>query len=296
LPLLLPLAALACLFVTAAFAEPTGTVVGTVRNERTGANLEGAEIELAGTPYRATSARDGTFELSGIPAGNYQLHVFYTGLDPHDVPVDVRGGTPTVVTVALTSTVYKLEAFTVAGEREGNAAAITQQRNAPNVVNVVSMDSYGNVADGNIGNFLQNLPGIAANKEAGDIVGIGLRGTPPEMNSVTLDGVRTASAIAGFTPQGDRAALVDQIPSEFIKEIEVTKGNTPDQPADSLGGSVNLVTKSAFDFKDRVITYRAGVNVNTYREGLDRYGPTVASTFLDTFGPGRKIGLALSGS
>jgi outer membrane receptor protein involved in Fe transport len=82
----------------------------------------------------------------------------------------------------------------------------------------------------------------------------------------------------------------------------VTKGNTPDQPADSLGGTVNLVTKSAFDFKQRVLTYRAGLNLNTYRKGevtrqqlapfnLGRYGPTAALTFMDAFGPQRQYGL-----
>jgi hypothetical protein len=169
------------------------------------------------------------------------------------------------------------------------------------------MDAYGNVADGNIGNFLQNLTGVAVTKEAGDIVGIGLRGAPPELNSVTLDGTRTAGATTGFSPQGDRAPLIDQVPSELIKEIEITKGNTPDQSADSLGGTVNLVTKSAFDFKQRVITYRLGLNLNTYRDGdfvrddhgwvdLGKYGPTAALTYLDTFGADRKWGVALSGS
>jgi hypothetical protein len=35
------------------------------------------------------------------------------------------------------------------------------------------MDAYGNVADGNIGNFLQNMTGVAVTKEAGDIVASG---------------------------------------------------------------------------------------------------------------------------
>jgi iron complex outermembrane receptor protein len=273
-----------------------GTVSGTVRQGQTRAFLEGVVVTLEGTELSTTTERDGRFGFPHVPAGHYRLKTFYTGLDEKVEAITVTAGRETSVEVVLISEVYKLETFVVAGEREGNAASITRQRNADNVVNVVSMDAYGNVADGNIGNFLQNIPGIAANKEAGEIVGVGLRGTPPELNSVTLDGTRSAAAIAGFTPQGDRAALIDQIPSEFIKEIEVTKGNMPDQPADSLGGSVNLVTKSAFDFKNRVFSYRAGINQNTYRKGLDRYGPTAALTYLDTFGRSRQIGVALSGS
>ena len=301
---------LACLGIVAASSAQTsgeGSVTGTVRNTGTGGYLEGAEVRVVGTDLMTTTQRDGRFILSRVPAGNQQLRIFYTGLEAKDVAVTVRGGEVNSVAVAMTSDVYTLNAFNVAGLREGNAASITRQRVADNLKNVVSMDAYGNVADGNIGNFLQNMTGVAVNKEAGDIVGIGLRGAPPELNSVTLDGTRMASAIAGSTPQGDRAALIDQIPADFIKEIEVTKGNTPDQAADSLGGTVNLVTKSAFDFNERVITFKAGLNLNTYRNGrivnqqlapvdLGKYGPTAALTYLNTFGPERHIGLALSGS
>ena len=290
------LGCLALCLTSQAQTPATGSVGGTVRQGQTRAFLEGVVVVLEGTEFSTTTERNGSFGFSHVPAGNYRLRTFYTGLDVKVEAIVVTAGRETTVEVVLASEVYRLETFVVAGEREGNAASITRQRNADNVVNVVSMDAYGNVADGNIGNFLQNIPGIAANKEAGEIVGIGLRGTPPELNSVTLDGTRSAAAIAGFTPQGDRAALIDQIPSEFIKEIEVTKGNLPDQPADSLGGSVNLVTKSAFDFKNRVFSYRAGINQNTYREGLDRFGPTAALTYLDTFGRERQFGVALSGS
>lgn len=284
-----------------------GTISGRVSSAATGEFLDGAEVRVTGTDLVTTTQRDGSYALSRVPAGVHRVKVFYTGLDVQEAEVRVKAGETAVLAVTLNSAIYQLDTFVVAGQREGNAAAITRQRTAENIKSVVSMDAYGNVADGNIGNFLQNLTGVAVNKEAGDVVGIGLRGAPPELNSVTLDGTRTASAVAGFTPQGDRAALIDQIPADFIKEIEVTKGNTPDQSADSLGGTVNLVTKSAFDFKQRVITYRLGVNLNTYRDGnfvrddhgwvdSGKYGPTAAMTFLDTFGAERQWGLALSGS
>lgn len=280
-----------------ALAQGLGSIAGAVRNEQTGANLEGAEVTVTGTSLRARTDRSGAFILPQVPLGQQTLRIFYTGLDVQEMTVTIPAGERTTVNIALKSAVYELEAFAVTGEREGNAVSITRQRVAANVVNVVSMDAYGSVADGNIGNMLQNLPGLAVTKEAGDIVGVGMRGTPPELNSVTLDGTRTAAAIAGFSPIGDRAPLIDQIPSEFIKEIEVIKGNLPENPADSLGGSINLITKSAFDFQDRVITYRAAFTANTYRRDLSkRFGPTGAFTYMDTFGSNRQIGIAVSGS
>ena len=34
--------------------------------------------------------------------------------------------------------------------------------------------------------------------------------------------------------QGDRATVIDQVPSEFVKEVEVHKALTPDQAADAI--------------------------------------------------------------
>ena len=197
----------------------TGTINGTVRNEGTGDFLDGAEVRIVGTERVTTTQRDGSFAFTGVPAGRQQLRAFYTGLDVQETTVTVTPNAIATVPLALNSAVYKLEAFTVAGQREGNAAAITRQRTAENIKSVVSMDAYGNVADGNIGNFLQNLTGVAENKEAGDIVGIGLRGTPPELNSVTLDGARTF-CIADWDGDGKPDLLLNSAPNvNFFRNL-----------------------------------------------------------------------------
>lgn len=271
------------------------TITGRVSGGSGGALLEDAEVVVVGTELRTTTKRAGSFTLSNVPAGKQTLRVYYTGLDVQTVPVDVVAGRANVVNVDIASYIYTLETFKVTGMMEGNAASLSRQRSAYNVQNTVSIDTYGNVADGNIGNMLQRVPGAAANKEAGDIVGIGLRGMAPEMTSLSVDGTRSASAVAGFSPQGDRAAFIDKIPSEFIKEIVVTKAITPDMAADSLGGDVNLITKSALDFKERMINYTAGATLNTYRH-TNPWGPTGAFTFMDTLGAKRQVGLSLSAS
>jgi iron complex outermembrane receptor protein len=276
-------------------AEASALVTGRVSVASSGALIEGADVEILGTTLRTTTKRGGIFTFPNVPTGQQTLKVSYTGLDAQNVLIEVVGGRSNSVSVELDSEVTKLDTFIVTGMMEGNAASLARQRSASNVQNTVSIDTYGNVADGNIGNMLQRVPGAAANKEAGDIVGIGLRGMAPEMTSLSVDGTRSASAVAGFSPQGDRAAFIDKIPSEFIKEIVVTKAITPDMAADSLGGDVNLVTKSAFDFKERVLSYTAGATLNTYRR-TNPWGPTGAFTFMDALGSQRQIGVSLSGS
>lgn len=284
--------------VSAAAAQTAGngTITGTVRNAGNDAFLEGVEVRLLNTTLSVYTERDGSFTLSHVPAGAYEIGLFYTGFERKKTDVSVTDGQTARMTLTLSPSVYKLEAYTVSDVRDGNAAAIMRQKDAANVMNAASMDAYGDVADGNIGSFLQNLPGLAVMKEAGDIVGVQVRGMPPELSNLSVDGTRSAAAIAGFTPQGDRSGLIDQIPAEFIKEVQVSKSNTPDQSADSMGGTVNLITKSAFDFSGRVITYHAGFYRNVYRKNFDQYGPSAAFSYMDTFGKNRQFAVTVSSS
>ncbi len=290
------------LFVTA-HAQPaaTGGISGVVSNAKTNVNLEGAIVSLSGpggVVQTATTERGGTFSFFRVPAGHYTVQATYTGLDNQSKPVDVQAGVTTSVAMGLTSAIYTLNAFTVEGQREGNAAAITQQHNAANIVDVLSMDAYGDVADGNIAIMIQNEPGVAVFQQSGDDTGISVGGVPVELTSINIDGSRMASAIVGSTAGiGDRGQLIDRIPADFISKIEVTMGNMPDQMADSLAGSVNLVTKSGFDVSDPVFEYRVGLTNNNYFDSMKhKFRPTGEFSWLGTIDKRRKLALSLNAS
>jgi iron complex outermembrane receptor protein len=290
---------LAALLTLAAFtpcsrAQSTGSVNGTVTNRDTRAYLEGARVTLVELNRSALTARDGSFTIADVPAGSYTVRTYYTGFDDSVTRVEVAAGRAAPVAIGLTSEIYKLEKFEVSASQIGDAASITKQRNVQNVMNVVSTEAFGNVADGNIGNFLVRLPSISGDMENGEVTGVRVRGLPPHLNAVAVDGMRTASALGGFNSMGDRAAQIDHVPSEFVKEIELNKAPLPEHPVDSLGGGVNLVTKSAFDFEHDVLTYRAGINHNVLRSDLPQATPNFALTYLTRRGPQRNLGFALS--
>ena len=274
-----------------------GTITGTVSNAGTGAYLEGAAVEISSLHRRVLTDSTGGFTINDVPPGERAVIATYAGLNPVRKVVTVEAGQRASSNLELSSPVYQLKTLTVVGEREGNAAALTQQRNADNVVNVVSVDAYGNVADGNIGNFLQRLPGIATNKSGeGEITGLMLRGAPPNLSMVSLDGTRLAAAVTGGgANSGDRSPDISRIPAELIKQVEVNKALTPDMDADGIGGSVNLTTKSAFDFRQRYVNYRVAYSLNTYRDG-NPWQPFYTLTAMDKFGAKQKLGVAFTGS
>jgi iron complex outermembrane receptor protein len=280
-------------------AQSAGTVTGQVSNAATSVFLEGALVE-AGAGRSTLTDREGWFELA-LPPGSATLTVTYTGLEKQTVTVAVPAGGRVTRNVELTAGVYRMEAFTVSGPREGSAAAITRQREAPNVKNVVAADSFGNIADGNIGDFLQQLPGITAVYVGADVRSVQIRGIDGALNSVTMDGDRVASSQSagpGRTFEFEQASLNN------IETIEVTKAPTPDMDADSIGGNVNIVSKSAFDRNQpRMFNYSLGGvwrpkyytrSDNRLREPIKNIGPSLNFSYADRLGPARRVGISLN--
>ena len=240
----------------AAAAEPAGTLAGNVSNAATGDRLEGVRVTLPALGRATLTDQAGRYEFTGLPAGSLEVAAAYTGLDAQRRTLTVPAGGRATLDFALTSGVYRLEAFTVAGEREGGAAAITAQRNAANVKNVVAMDSYGNLPNMSASELAILLPGVtgALNLENG-IDGFTVRGMGANLNNITLDGgmLSTQGAMA-------RQGRINNLTGAMFEGLELIKGHTPDRGADSLGGTINLRSRSPLAMQERRrVTYNFAV-------------------------------------
>src|SRR5688572_7422685 len=129
---------------TPASASPAATVTGQVSNAATKSFLQGAVVRVAGTNRVVITDREGRYQLSGLTGEAVTIEVSFSGLDTQQINVPVRVNERVVRNVELTSDIYKMDKFTVAGVREGTAMAETLQRLAPNVKNVISSDAFGN--------------------------------------------------------------------------------------------------------------------------------------------------------
>ena len=228
---------------TTSQANALGVLTGTVTNAATGRTLEGARVYLQGANREVFTDEQGGFRFANVAPGQVVIEVTYTGLDTVSMTVGVTGGTSTRQDVTMTSDVYTLGEFRVAGEREGNAQAITLQRQSPGVKSIVSADAFGNLA-GNPADLLIRLPGVEGQSMDGDIRYVRIRGMSQNLNTVTINGNRAANAgSAGST----REYQFEHTNADAIERMEVVKSPTPDMDGDSIGGAVNLVTKSAFD-------------------------------------------------
>ena len=263
----------------AADATGTGTITGRVLNSDSGRYLNNARVEVEGTHLQSFTNKFGEFQLNNVPAGAAKLDVFYTGLNPLTLNVTVVAGRAARQDVSMTSGAetgaIKLDPFVVAAARDTNQSsiAINEERFAPNLKTVVSTDQFGDIVEGNIGEFVKFLPGISVGYTASDVRNVSIRGVGSQYTAIMLDGYRVASADSGnvkysATGGGSRTTELEQISINNAARAEIVKSRTPDLPADALGGSLNLVSKSAFEYSHPVFNYRVLMAMNSNAKHL----------------------------
>ncbi len=256
------------------------TLSGTVTNVATGRTLEGARVTIQGTGRSAITDSQGVYRFPDVAPGSVVLSVAYTGLITMDVPAEIVAGRPNLRDVGLTADIYTLSKFVVSGEREGNAQAITLQRLSAGVKSIVSADAFGALA-GNVGDLAMRLPGVQGLSAGGDIRFINVRGLHQNLLTVTVNGDRVASATAAG---GAREFEFSQTNADAIERIEVVKSPTPDMDGDSIGGAVNMVSKSAFDSSpDRRISGSVGASWRQ-ADSRDRPRGTYSLAYSEVFG------------
>lgn len=278
------------------------TISGRVANAGTGALLEGARVEIQGTGRAVFTDREGRYLITA-PLDDATLMISYTGLEAVTIPFRSLEGTAITHNVALTSDIYRMQAFTVEGEREGSALATTRQRQAPNVKNVVATDAFGTMTEDNVGTFLQKIPGIVATDVSGSGVReVMVRGIAAGLNTVEMDGIQLANNNSTGT---NRAFDFFQASLSLIESIEVTKAPLPDRPANSIGGSINMVTRSSFNRNaPRQIRFSLGFSHLLGRVGgraesridepVEGFTPALTLGYSDVFGRDKNLGVSLS--
>jgi len=243
--------------VFACAAEPpagAAAISGRVQNAATGQYLNNARVVVKGSDVVAFTDATGSYRLTNVPTGSVVLEVFYTGMAPQQITVNVTGAATIERDISLAggaryrndTEVVKLESLVVSSSREmdGAAIAINEQRFAPNVVNVVSADEFGVVPDGNIGEFLKMLPGITMDYRGGDPREISMNGVPSGYVPVTIGGFNLASSEVSGT---GRNVELNAVSINNLSRIEAVYSPTPESPGSALAGSVNLVPRSAFE-------------------------------------------------
>lgn len=250
----------------------TGVVRGKVLNAATGAFLNNARVTVAGTTLETFTNATGEYSLSNVPTGGATVEVRFLGMATQTANVTVTADRAAVqdFDLALTSEagghVVKLDSFSVeAQSMTGQAIALTEQRNAPNIKNVISPDEFVDPGEGNIGEFIKYVPGVDLQYNPFSPQFVTIRGMPASGTLIQFDGTPTASALVGTSRSFD----MNTAGSANIERIEISKVPTPDMPANAVGGSINVISKSGFSRKTPLFTYNTYLTYNAMEGEFD---------------------------
>lgn len=263
---------------------------GRVTDSTGSIGFRGAKVRIEELHRTLVTDDNGRFRLDDIPPGSYTLVVDYVGAPEVRRSVDVNAHGARV-DVAVGADVQSLDNVLVVGYAAGQASAINQQRSADNVRNVVSADGIGQFPDQNVTEAVQRVPGVSITRDQGEGRFIVVRGIDPNLNAISIGGVRVPSA-----EKDARQVALDVIPAELLSSIEVNKSLTPDMDGDGIGASIDVKTLSAFD-RGRGL-HGSGKLEGGYNHSRSKWSPKGAFTLTDTFDAGGtdNLGIAVGAS
>ena len=266
--------------------ERKGIVAGTIKDEANG-TLSSAQVELQPLGRKAASDNQGQFRMTDIPAGEYTLTVSYLGFASFTMSVRVDKGQTVDVNAILKVASVNDQVMVTAERLGGEAEAINIERMADNIVQVLPSRVITSLPNTNVADAVGRLPSVTLERDEGEGKYVQIRGTEPRLSNTTVDGVDLPSPESGV-----RNIKLDVIPADLVDRIEVNKTLSANQDADAIGGSVNLVTKSA---GDRPIYGFSGMGGYTPISG-GRWLDAFTGTAGKRFGANKRFGALLSGS
>src|ERR1700737_3739614 len=263
-----------------------GSISGTV-TDSSHAVLPGARIEIDPAARKAVTDGQGQFRISELPAGTYKVSISYVGFIPEVQSVTVSAGQVATFDAALRVSSVWDEVIVSGVGLQREAEAVNIQRTAENIVQVLPSQVIMSLPNTNIADAVGRLPSVTLERDEGEGKYVQIRGTEPRLSNTTIDGVNVPAP-----ESGPRNVKLDVIPAALVDRIEVNKTLSANQDGDAIGGSVNLVTKSAGDRPTFTLGAQGGYTPIQNGRWLDAFDATDGRRV----GTSKKFGALLSGS
>lgn len=148
-------------------------------------------------------------------------------------------------TAADTGPVAAVDEVVVIGQRASERRAVDIKRSAIGIMDAAAADDIGELPDRNVAEVVERLPGVGVQYDQGEGRYVAIRGVPSNLNNYTINGFEI-----GNPDGGTRRLPLDVVSGQLLNRVEVSKVKTADQDGQGIGGSINLVTQTAFDFAD----------------------------------------------
>ena len=274
-------------FGTLAFAQSgRGAIAGSVKDEAN-SPLASALVEVHPTEQRAATDDQGQYRITELPAGDYTVTFSYVGFSPSTMTVKVVAGQTVTLDRSLKVASLSDQVIVTAERLQGEAEAINIERMSDEIVQVLPSRVINSLPNTNIADAVGRVPSVSLERDEGEGKYVQIRGTEPRLTNVTVNGVNLPSPETNV-----RNIKLDAVPANLVERIEVFKTLSASQDADGIGGTVNLVTRTAGEKPTYAFGGTGGYN--PIQNGYGRGG--FDGTFGKRFGVSKKFGFLLNGT
>ena len=270
----------------AAAQERPGAITGKV-TDSAGAVLQSAKVTVEPGPIEAVSNAQGQFLISGLAPGTYILTIRYVGFNTFTKSVMVSAAQVANVNAQLAVASQNLEVLVTADRASGEAEEVNRERNADNVVQVLTSDVIRSLPNANMADALGRLPSVTIERDEGEGKYVQVRGTEPRLTNTTIDGINVPSPESGV-----RQIKFDTVPADIVESVEINKTLQANMDGDGIGGSINLVTKTAGERPTMNFSSMGGYTPILGGRGLTENTGTVGQRF----GGNKRFGILFGGS
>ena len=221
----------------------SGNIKGVVRDASTGDLLIGATVMIVENEKGMFTGFDGSFVFRNLQAGKYQIICSYVSYQTQTVSTQVPANGDAQVEINLSSVSKDISEVVVYGNSDlsTDKSARASERNAMNVINIVSANMIELSPDLNVASVVQRMSGVTMEKNSsGEPQYAILRGMDKRYNYTLVNGIKIPSP-----DNKHRFVPLDIFPGELLDRLEVTKSLTADMEGDASGGVINMIMKDA---------------------------------------------------
>ena len=227
--------ALLVLSGSAAFAQVTGKVIGTVTDSDTGQPLVGAQVVVEGTNLGNVTNEDGYYFINNVPVGLQGLTAQYLGYQTLTNEQRVLAGQTMTVDFQLSSEVVQAEGIVATIEREPLVArdnTISKSRFTGEEARNLPTSNINEVIELSAGIYVDEFNcGIAQGNACGFIV----RGGRATESATFVDGVM----ITDLNSQTNTT----NVSTFAVEEVDVITGGFNAEFGNAQSGIINIVTR-----------------------------------------------------